>query len=514
MARVMAPLRRGSLRTRVTVVGMVTLALVLGLGAWVTVRALGAALRGDIEAQNDEVIDSLAQAITDGADVPTLRLPLGSDGTEFLIIDEAGALVNASVFPFLVDDQDLVDLMDAQSGVVVFESGVVSGPIEFDVGAFSDFQDVAPGSTVSIIEAGPADGNDAFFVDADDWFETQRTVRTPAGDELTVIALSPLGIIGRSVDRLGLAMLAIVPLLVLAGGAALWWAVGAALAPVGRITDEANRIAPSTSGDRLPVPGSGDEVAELAETLNGMLDRLDAGLVRQRQFVSDASHELRSPLTAVRGAAGLLADRTDLPEGAEPSVAALVRGSTRLEAVLDDLTELAGVGASTSRRDVDLADLIAEEVESVRSTSDRVAAGVVDIGLDRVEPLVIRANPVQLGRSVANLVSNAVRHATTRVEVGARAVGDQIEIVVDDDGHGVPPQDRDRIFERFTRLDDGRSRDRGGSGLGLSIVDSIVAEHGGTVGCEPSPLGGARFVIRLPGVAAPTASHPGSQAER
>jgi signal transduction histidine kinase len=497
----------------VTVVGMVTLALVLGLGAWVTVRALGAALRSDIQAQNDEVIDSLAQAIADGADVPTLRLPLGADGTEFLIIDEGGALMNASVYTFLPGEEELIDLMEAQPGVVVFESGVVSGPVDLDATDFLDAQEFSPESGIVLNGVVPVEGSDAFFVDADDWFETERTVLTPAGDELTVIALSPLGIIGRSVDRLGLAMLLIVPLLVLAGGGALWWAVGAALAPVGRITDEANRIAPSNSGDRLPVPASGDEIAELAETLNGMLDRLDAGLVRQRQFVSDASHELRSPLTAVRGAAGLLADRTDLPDGAEPSVAALVRGSTRLEAVLDDLTELAAAGASTSRRDVDLADLIAEEAESVRSASDRVEAGTVEIGLDRVEPLVVRANPVQLGRSVANLLSNAARHARTRVEVGARANGGRIEIVVDDDGDGVPAQDRDRIFERFIRLDDARSRDGGGSGLGLAIVASIVAEHGGTVGCEPSPLGGARFVIRLPGVAAPSSTDTGSRAE-
>ncbi len=492
MGRVTAPLRRGSLQTRVTVVGVVTLALVLGLGAWVTVRALGAALRSDIEAQNDEVIDSLTEAIESGADALTLRLPLGSDGTEFLIIDEAGDLVNASAFPFVVEDPVMMDLIDAQPEVMVFGSGVVAGPVEFD------FEDLPLDPSDPAIGFTP---NEQVFVDAEDWFETQRPVVTPSGEELTVVALSPLGIISRSVDRLALAMLVIVPLLVLAGGAALWWAVGAALAPVGRITDEANRIAPSNSGDRLPVPPSGDEIAELTTTLNDMLDRLDAGLVRQRQFVSDASHELRSPLTAVRGAAGLLADRSDLPEGAEPSVAALVRGSTRLEAVLDDLTELAAVGASTRRQEVDLADLIAEEVEAI--DADLLGTGTIAVGTDRVEPIVVRVNPVQLGRSIGNLVSNAGRHATARVEIGARAVGDQVEIVVDDDGVGVAPADRDRIFERFIRLDDDRSRERGGSGLGLAIVASIVDAHEGSVRCEPSPLGGARFVIRLPGIEQP-----------
>lgn len=484
----------GSLRTRVTVVGVVTLALVLGLGAWVTVRALGAALRADIEGQNDDVLDALAGAIDDGADVATLRLPLGGDGTEFLILDEQDRPINVSVIPFVPTEEQLAELLAGQPEFSVFESGVVVGSAE-----------LVPGSEVTGFGAPPVGFTevirvpvgDEFFVDADDWFETRRAVVTPEGREVTLVALSPLGIIGRSVDRLALTMALIVPLLVLVGGLALWWAVGAALAPVGRITDEANRIAPSNSGDRLPVPASKDEIAELAETLNGMLDRLDAGLVRQRQFVTDASHELRSPLTAVRGAAGLLTDRTDLPPQSEASLAALTRGAERLEAVLDDLTELASAGAASPRQEIDLADVLGEEVAAVRSAIG--AGSTVVIGTERIEPVVIVANPVQLGRAVNNLLTNAVRHADTRVEVAARPTEAGIEIVVDDDGPGVPPAEQDRIFERFIRLDDDRARATGGSGLGLAIVASVVADHGGTVACRPSPLGGARFVIGVPG---------------
>ncbi len=490
----------GSLRTRVTVVGVVTLALVLGLGAWVTVRALGAALRADIEGQNDDVLDALAGAIDDGADVATLRLPLGADGTEFLILDELDRPINVSVIPFVPSDDQMAELLANQPGLSVFESGVVvgSGLIVDTTGVVTNGSQLPPGlppgAIVEVFEIPIGDGH---FVDADDWFETRRSVVTPEGQEVTLVALSPLGLIGRSVDRLAATMALIVPLLILAGGVALWWAVGAALAPVGRITEEANRIAPSNSGDRLPVPASKDEIAELAETLNGMLDRLDAGLVRQRQFVSDASHELRSPLTAVRGAAGLLTDRTDLPSGSEPAVAALARGTARLEAVLDDLTDLASSGAASPRQEIDLADVVLEEVAAVRSAAG--SGSQVVVGTDRIEAVVIVANPVQLGRAVNNVLSNAVRHAAARVEVVVRPTDAGIEIVVDDDGPGVPPAEQDRIFERFIRLDDDRSRATGGSGLGLAIVASVVADHGGTVACRPSPLGGARFVIDLPG---------------
>ena len=369
----------------------------------------------------------------------------------------------------------------------------------FGIGA-APLDGLAPNSLViagpvdvplDLFEATEFDEND--FVEAGDWFETGRSVTTPDGDELSLQAYSPLGVIGRSIDRLALVMLVLVPLLALAGGLALWRAIGAALAPVERISDEARRIAPSSSGVRLPVPDSGDEIARLTETLNGMLDRLDAGLVRQRQFVSDASHELRSPLTVVRGATELLADR-ELPAEADHNLDILRRGVDRLGAVLDDLTELASAGEPARRRPVDLADLVAREVDLVRDTVD----GDVRLELDPVEAAVVELNPVQVGRAVNNLVANAARHAAQRVVVAARfGAGGQVEIVVDDDGPGVAPEDRDRIFDRFVRLDDGRTRTDGGTGLGLALVASIATDHGGSVTCTDSPIGGARFVLRL-----------------
>lgn len=504
-----------SLRARVTAVGVATLLVVLGLGAWVTVRALAAALRNDLADQNAEVLDALAQAIAEGADPRTIRIPIGADGTEFTIVDQDGWLINASALTYLPTGVTITDVLGPSNEVVVFDSGLVVESLTFDPTVLDTFPGITGPVLATPIDVPPAliqgvefsEFDESDFVEAGDWFETERSVTTPEGAELRLQAFSPLGIIGRSINRLAVVMLILVPLLALAGGLALWQAIGAALAPVQRISDEARRIAPSNSGDRLPVPRSGDEIAELTGTLNDMLDRLDAGLARQRQFVSDASHELRSPLTVVRGASELLSDR-DLPAGADGNVAALRRGVDRLEAVLDDLTDLASAGKPASRRQVDLAELVGREVELVRADRlDRPEDDVV-IEVDGVEAAMVEVNPVQLGRAVNNLVTNGVRHAEGRVAVGARVVDDTIEIVVDDDGPGVAVDDRTRIFDRFVRLDDGRSRDDGGTGLGLALVASIAADHAGEVTCTDSPLGGARFVLRL--AAAPSSAAAGS----
>ncbi|MCL4160252.1 UNVERIFIED_CONTAM: hypothetical protein GTU68_053444, partial [Idotea baltica] len=284
----------------------------------------------------------------------------------------------------------------------------------------------------------------------------------------------------------------IVPLVVLLGGLALWFAVGSALQPVQRITDEARRIAPSNSGDRLPVPDSSDEIADLTITLNDMLDRLDAGLIRQRQFVSDASHELRSPLTAVKGAAELVAANHHLSEEIEPTVETLGRGVARLETVLDDLTELAVAGVAVAKTDVDLADVINREVEVVAASTHVV------IDTSGVLVAAVAAHEIRLGRAVRNLLDNAVRHAESEVRVAATIKDDTVRVTVDDDGPGIPEADRGRVFERFVRLDDSRTRSAGGSGLGLALVSAIATEHGGTVTCGVSPLGGARFELCFP----------------
>lgn len=485
-------MRPRSLRARVTVVGVITLALVLGLGAWVTVRALEAALRADTSTQNEEVIDRLEASILEGTEPEALLLPVATDGTEFLIFDDKGLLLNASFLQFPVTQtfefspeelEEQLPLDAPPPGVQVFE--IIEGR-DGDL-------EVILGEVISGL---PRDAitNENDFVDSGNWFESRRAIVTPDGSELTVFAITPFGIIGRSVDRLSLALAIIVPLLVLVGGAAIWFAIGAALRPVQRISDEAARIAPSNSRGRLPVPNSRDEIADLTVTLNSMLDRLDAGLVRQRQFVSDASHELRSPLTAVKGSAELLDMHQELPADVQPTVAALRRGTARLEAVLDDLTQLADGGSHPDIQRVHLDELIDEEIAEIRATRNEEVSIVVN-----AQPGTIDASPTQLRRVMTNLVTNATDHADSTVKIVATMGEEQVVITVDDDGDGIQASDRDRVFERFVRLDDARTRSTGGSGLGLALVASIVEDHGGTVRVEASEeLGGARFMVSLP----------------
>jgi signal transduction histidine kinase len=246
------------------------------------------------------------------------------------------------------------------------------------------------------------------------------------------------------------------------------------------------------------VPNTDDEVARLARTMNGMLDRLEAASARQRAFVSDASHELRSPVSTIR--AELEVASSDPEQADWPEVAQRTLGETdRLSRLVDDLLALARLDEANGparRAPVDLDDLVLEEA----MRTHRVPLGTSGVSAGRV-----LGDERQLTQVVRNLVDNAQRHASTRVAVSLRREADELVLVVDDDGPGIPEADRERIFERFTRLDEARGRAAGGAGLGLAVVRRVVEQHGGTVSVEHgSPanggLGGARFVVRLPAV--------------
>jgi signal transduction histidine kinase len=325
-----------------------------------------------------------------------------------------------------------------------------------------------------------------------DWLRTSQMIEAPGGGVFTLAAWTPIETVTRGITRLVLVLAIVVPSLVLLGGLSLWLALGAALRPVRLISDEAKRIAPSNSGRRLPVPDSGDEIAALTRTLNDMLDRLDSGLVRQRQFVSDASHELRSPLTAVKASAELaLLDDTIGPSTNE-SLEAVQRGADRLEDVLDDLTQLASDDVSTMMP-TDIDALVSDEVAQYQRESPHV---LFDGG--SISPVSGEVHPTRVARAISNLFDNAVRHAFTTIAVSTSMEDGHVVIVVEDDGAGVPLDRRDAIFERFVRFDEGRSRARGGSGLGLALAATIAADHSGRISCDTSSLGGERFTLLLP----------------
>jgi signal transduction histidine kinase len=317
----------------------------------------------------------------------------------------------------------------------------------------------------------------------------QRQVETAQGT-ITLVAQNSLAEVDSTVESISNALLLGVPLLVALLAALTWWLTGRALRPVEAIRAEAAAITGSTIHRRVPEPSTDDEVGRLARTMNSMLDRLEETSLRQRRFVSDASHELRSPVAVIRAQLEVALRRGDSTDW--PTVAQRVLDEDeRLERAVTELLELARIeeGADPMPVAVDLDDVVLEETTRTRR---------VPVDTSRVLAGRVLGTNAQYARVVANLLDNACRHAKGHVAVALAREANEVVLTVDDDGPGVALADRERVFERFTRLDEGRSRDAGGVGLGLSMVRTIVERHGGTVEVDDAPLGGARFVVRLP----------------
>ncbi|MFI6316471.1 sensor histidine kinase [Nonomuraea sp. NPDC050556] len=280
------------------------------------------------------------------------------------------------------------------------------------------------------------------------------------------------------------AMLVGAPVLLALAALASWYATRTALIPVRAITTSLARISASELSRRVPVPGAGDEVAELAGEVNRTLDRLERAVSRQRQFVSDASHELRNPIAAVLAALEVAEAHPEID--CRASVRQAIRDTQRLQAVAGDLLLLARLDSDAPRSDavVDLTLLVAESIAGRRAP----------IRLSLAPDVSVRGDAVQLSRLLTNLLDNAQRHAASTVKV---TLTPEVLLSVADDGPGVPPEDMERIFERFTRLDASRDRDSGGTGLGLPIVREIARSHGGSV-VLAGPGPGAVFEVRLP----------------
>jgi signal transduction histidine kinase len=340
--------------------------------------------------------------------------------------------------------------------------------------------------TATLRHAPIGEGGDEFRVVA-------QSARSPSGP-LTIYVASSLGGTNESLTAVRNILLVGMPLLLGVVGATTWIIVGRALSPVEAIRVEVADISVQALQRRVPEPGVADEIGRLARTMNDMLDRLQSSAERQRRFIGDASHELQSPLAA---------GRTELevalahPEGADwpVSAAILLEENERMTRLVQDLLFLAradeGSAAARPMSQVDLGDVVLAEVERARSH------GRLPIDISHVSGAEVRGRADDLGRVVRNLLDNAARHARTKVTVTLGQVGSKVELVVADDGPGVPEGDRDRIFERFRRLDETRSRDTGGSGLGLAIAREAVIAHGGHIVVEAGHPG-ARFVVRLP----------------
>lgn len=339
--------------------------------------------------------------------------------------------------------------------------------------------------------------------------ETREVERLPFEDDafLAVAVSAPSSrppvtvVAGRSLETVTESSQAVVsllatgiPLLLALLGVVMWRVVSRALAPVESMRAEVEAISTGELHRRVPDPPGKDEVARLADTMNRMLARLQAGHARQRRFVSDASHELRSPIATIRQHAEVARvhpSGTSIDELAE----VVLEENLRLEQLVEDLLLLAQLdeGTATPRREpVDLDDLLFEAAERLRGSKDlRVDSRGVSAGR-------VVGDREQLLRLVRNLSDNAARHANGVVNLALREAEGEVVLTVDDDGDGIPLRDRTRVFERFIRLDEARDRDSGGSGLGLAIVAEVAAAHGAKVTVLESPLGGARLEVRFP----------------
>ncbi|MCK1797525.1 HAMP domain-containing histidine kinase [Streptomyces sp. XM4193] len=319
--------------------------------------------------------------------------------------------------------------------------------------------------------------------------------KTPRGEALTIYAGAPLDLERAAVDTIRNALLIGGPLLLVIVAVTTWRVTRQALRPVDGIRQEMSEITRSTDlSRRVPEPQVEDEVGRLARTTNETLAALESSVERQRRFVADASHELRSPIASLRTqleVAEAHPELLDLP-GA-------VHDTVRLQDLAADLLLLARIDAGERPvgARLDLAALVDEEL-------DRRTADPHPITAQPLESAEVTGSGGQLARILGNLLDNAQRHAAGRVRVSVRTTatgtGDvrHAELEVADDGAGVPEAERDRVFERFVRLDDARSRDDGGAGLGLAIAREVATRHGGTLTLTAAPEGGALFTLRLP----------------
>jgi len=393
----------------------------------------------------------------------------------------AGAIMHGTIPPVIETgdaDEEFVQVVDA--------AGVVTSTT-VNLGGRAPVADLEDGQSIVV-------GDLPFEDEVGDFVVVAVTAPTDEGIRTVLVgrALEP---VSESTGAVAQLLVVGIPLLLVVVGAVTWTVVGRALAPVESIRSEVQTITGDRLSRRVPVPPADDEIAHLATTMNVMLDRLQKGRDRQRRLVSDASHELRSPLAAIRQHAEVaLAHPAD--SDAEELAEVVLAEDLRLQRMVDDLLLLTRIdeGTLTLRHsEVDLDDIVLEEASRLRASEvdRRIDSRAVSAGR-------VRGDAAHLERLVRNLIDNAVRHSDATVTLSLKEAGREVVLTVDDDGSGIAPVDRKRIFERFERLEESRDRDSGGTGLGLSIVQEIAHAHHATVTVDDAPTGGARIEVRFP----------------
>lgn len=438
--------RVGTVRARTTAAATVVVAVALVAGALVLLTVLRTTLVDEVKdaarTQALEVADQL-----DAGQPPTLEV-VGSDEQLIQVLGPDGSVL-------------------ASSRNVAGEAAVAQ---------------LGPGESRQVLTP----------LDSEDFLAVAEEAQTPAGPRTVLVARALVGVFETTAVVTQLLIIGL-PVLLLVVALTTWVMVGRALAPVDAIRREVDGISAAQLHRRVPQPKADDEVGRLAATMNRMLARLEDARDSQRRFVSDASHELRSPITTIRHHAEVALAHPDRISAHELADVVLAE-ELRIQRLVEDLLLLARADEHVPppRAPVDLDDLAFEEAGRLRSSSSlRVDAS--GVGAARVH-----GDIDALRRVLRNLGDNAARHAKSRIDIGLSDRGAKVVLTVDDDGTGIPEAERNRVLRRFVRLDEARSRDDGGSGLGLAIVDEVARAHGGSVSISQPPLGGARVEVILP----------------
>lgn len=454
---------RRSLRARLMSIGLLGLAVALAVGSVALYVALSVASRHDLDRRAEATAAQVADLVTSDR----LPDPIPVTGTESVqVVDSDGRVLSASA------NSDRLTPMLTTSELAAAESSPV---------------------TVSGSRLGMS--------------STLRVTATPvssAADAPVVVVAEPVADLARSKHLLVVTLLVTYPLLLLVLGLIAWRVIGAALRPVESLRSAAERVSGAGHDERLPVPESRDEIHALAVTLNSMLDRLAAARDREHSFVANVAHELRSPLASLR----VQVDVAGRHGASDEDLADLDAELVRLSRLVEDLLVLARLDAG----------------DPLPAPDPPAEPSVVLPGFATSEPPVVSVDDVaggtlpmsrlELERVVGNLVTNARRHARSRVDLSFRRTAGGGVVCVADDGAGIPEADRDRVFDRFARLDDARDRDSGGSGLGLAIARELARRRGGDIELGDSSYGGLLAQLRVPsGSSAPRSPRSGPEAD-
>lgn len=439
--------RLNTVRTRATLATVLVVAVALAAGAVALVTTLRTSLTDEVRSDARARAGSVSAALDSGT-VPPLEVS--------------------------VPDEELVQILDSRGAVVASSANVDGAPAVVDL---------EPGESTRLRT--PLDEDDEFVA-----------VATGARDgERTVIVARALVDVLEGTRALITVLVPGLSALLLLVAVATWSGVGRALSPVERMRAEVERISSSALHRRVPTPAGHDEIARLAGTMNRMLGRLQGAQETQRRFLSDASHELRSPVAAIRQHSEVALahpHRTTVTD-----LARTVLGEDlRVQRLVEDLLLLAradehALGLRLLQVDVD--DVVFAEARRLRRSYPGLRIDTSGVGAARTD-----ADADALERVLRNLGDNAARHARSRIAMSLTEGPDGILLRVDDDGPGIPPEERGRVMDRFVRLDEARARRRGGSGLGLAIVRELVVAHGGEVTVLANDWNGARVEVVLP----------------